>query len=169
MDAQELTSDEFNLELFDATNRGFEESFVGYEANIVAISLREMDLGPSQQDHALAAHAYDARRKARPRLGPLALERVTVFGSEDRERADGLVGEKHRAQGDPAGLAAELGHDLRGADPVAVGMSLLDRMTGEAPEVEARLPADCGVQCRHPCGDAEQEACALVGDDDVAA
>src|SRR3954452_8082920 len=103
MDAQELTSDEFHLELFDATNRGLEASFVGDEPDIVAISLREMDLGPSQQDHALASHVYDARRKCRPRLWPLALERVTVFGSEVRERADGLVGEKPRAQGDPAG------------------------------------------------------------------
>ena len=158
-----------DLELVDATHRGLEASFVGDEPDIVAVRLGELDLGPAQQDHALAAHAHDPRRQARHRLGPLALERLAVLGSEDRERADRLVGEKHRAQGDPAGLAAELGHDLRRADPVVVELRLLDRVTGEAPEVHARLPADRGVQRRHPRGHAEEEACSLVGDDDFAA
>ena len=104
-----------------------------------------------------------------PRLGRLALDRVAVFGSEDRERPDGLVGEEDRAQGDPAGLAAEPGHDLRRADPVVVETSLLGGVTGEAPEVQARLPAHRGVERRHARGDAEEEAGLLVGDDDLAA
>ena len=70
---------------------------------------------------------------------------------------------------DPAGLAAEPGHDLRRADPVVVETSLLDGVTGEAPEVQAGLPAHRGVERRHARGDAEEEAGLLVGDDDLAA
>ena len=88
MDAQELASGELLLELVDPADRGLEASFVGDEPDIVAVRLREPDLGPAQQDHAVAAHAHDARRGAQPGLGPLALDRVTVLGSEDRERPD---------------------------------------------------------------------------------
>jgi hypothetical protein len=169
MDAHELASCELLLELVDAMNRRLEASFVGDEPDIVAVRLGETDLGPPQQDHALAGQAHDARRRAQPGLGPLVLDPVTVFRSEDRKAPDGLVGQKDRAQRDPAGLAAELGHDLRRADPAVVETSLRDGVTGEAPEVQARLPANCGIHCRHPRGDAEEEACPLVGDDDLAA
>ena len=169
MDAQELASGELHLELVDAAHRGLKASLFGDEPDIVAVGLGELDLGPVQQDHALAAHAHDPRRRDQSRLGPLALDRVAVLGSEERERPDRLVGEEHGAQADPAGLAAELGHDLRRADPAVVEVRLLDGVTGEAPEVLARLPADRGVECRHPRGDAEEEARALVGDDDLAA
>src|SRR5918996_4482470 len=100
MDAQELASGELLLELVDATNRGLEASFVGDEPDVVPVRLRETDLGPAQQDHALAAHAHDSRRGPQPGLGPLALDRVTAFRSEDRERPDRLIGEEDRAQGD---------------------------------------------------------------------
>ena len=67
MDAHELASGELLLELVDAMNRGLEASLVGDEPDVVAVRLRETDLGPAQQDHALAAHAHDARRRAQRR------------------------------------------------------------------------------------------------------
>src|SRR3954454_6914617 len=137
MDAHELPSGELLVELLDAMNRGLQATIVGDEPDIVAVRLREPDLGPAQKDHALAAHAHDARWRAQPRLEPLALDLIAVSGSEDCERPDRLVGEEDRAQGDPRGLAAEPGHDLRRADPVVVETSLLDRVAAEAPELQA--------------------------------
>ena len=67
MDAQELAAGELLLELVDAMDRGLEASFLGDEPDVVAVRLREADLGPAQQDHALAAHAHDARRRAQRR------------------------------------------------------------------------------------------------------
>ena len=66
-------------------------------------------------------------------------------------------------------LVGEPGHDLRRADPAVVETSLLGGVTGEAPEVERRMPAHRGVERRHARGDAEEEAGLLVGDDDLAA
>src|SRR3954454_944942 len=169
MDAHELPSGELLVELVDAMNRGLQATILGDEPDIVAVRFRETDLGRAQEDHALAARSDDARRRAQPWLEAVALDLIAVFGSEDRERPDGLVAEEDWAKGDPGRLAGELGHDLCGADPVVVETSLLDGVTGEAAEVQARLPADCGVQCRHPRGDAQEEACRLVGDDDLAA
>src|SRR5215217_8018649 len=142
MDAQELAAGEFVLELVDAANRGLDASFVGNEPDGVAVRLRVPHLGPAQQQHAITAHTHDARRAAQHRFGPLVLHRVTELGSEQRERPDRLVGEKDGAQGDPARLAGELGHDLRRADPSMVETSLLDGVTSEALEVHATLPAD---------------------------
>jgi hypothetical protein len=68
MDAQELPSGELLLELVDAMDRGLQASFLGDEPDVVAVRLRETDLGPAQQDHALAVDADDARRRARPAL-----------------------------------------------------------------------------------------------------
>src|SRR4051794_6795045 len=169
MDAHELPSGELLVELVDAMNRGLQATILGDEPDIVAVRFRETDLGRAQEDHALAARSDDARRRAQPWLEAVALDLIAVFGSEDRERPDGLVAEEDWAKGDPGRLAGELGHDLCRADPVVVETSLLDGVTGEAAEVQARLPADCGVQCRHPRGDAQEEACRLVGDDDLAA
>ena len=169
MDAQELASGKLLLELVDATNRGLQAAFIGGEPDLVAVRLRETDLGRAQQDHALTAQAHDAGRGDHRRLWPLVLDQVTELGSEECERPDRLVGQEDRAQGDPAGLAAQLGRDLRRADPAVVATSLLDGVTGEGPEVQARLPADCRVQRGHPRGDAEEEAGNLVGDDDLAA
>src|SRR3954452_2682508 len=83
VDTQELRSRELDFELLDATNRGLEASFLGDEPDVLTVGLREMDLFPSQQDHALAAHAHDSLRQARARLWPLALERVPVVGAEN--------------------------------------------------------------------------------------
>ena len=88
MDAQELPAGELHLELLDAAHRGEEATLVGDEPDVIAVRLREVNLGPAQEDHALAAHAHDARRKTRPGLRPLELERVTEPGPEDRERSD---------------------------------------------------------------------------------
>ena len=169
MNAQELASGELLLELVDAANRGLQAPLVGDEPDVVAVRLREADLGPVEQDHALAAEADDAGRSGHQVLSGVALDGVAVFESEDRQRPDGLVAEEDRAQRDPAGLAAEPGHDLRRADPPAVETSLLRGMAGEAPEVDSRMPPHRGVEGRHPRGDAEEEAGLLVGDDDLAA
>ena len=120
MDAQELASGELLLELVDAADRGLQAAFVGDEPDIVAVRLREVDLGPAQQDHALAADADDARRGASARSGG-----SRSIGSPCRtpKTASVPIGSSARKTGcrrDPAGLAAELGHDLRRADPVAV-------------------------------------------------
>ena len=45
MDAQELAAGELLLELVDAADRGLEASLVGDEPDIVAVRLREPDLG----------------------------------------------------------------------------------------------------------------------------
>ena len=149
VDAQELAAGELLLELVDAADRGLQAPFVGDEPDVVAVRLREADLGPAQQDHALAAHAHDARPAgSAPGSGRSCSIGSPCSDPKTRERPDGLVGEEDRAQGDPARLAAELGHDLRRADPAVVETSLLDGVTGEAPEVQARLPADRGVECR---------------------
>ena len=50
-----------------------------------------------------------------------------------------------------------------------VDTSLLGGVTGEAREVEARVPAHSGVECRDARGNAEDEAGFLVGDDHLAA
>ena len=69
VDAQELAAGELLLELVDAADGGLQAPFVGDEPDVVAVRLREADLGAVQQDHALAAHADDARRRAQPGLG----------------------------------------------------------------------------------------------------
>ena len=160
---------ELFLELVDAADGGLQAPFLGHEPHVVAVRLREADLRVVQQHHPLAGHADDARRRAHPVLGRLVVHRIAVGGAEQRERPDGLVGQEDRMQGQRARLAAETGRDLRRADPVVVGTSLLGSVTGQPREVEGRVPAHGRVERGHARGDAEQQAGLLVGDDDLAA
>ena len=151
MDAQEIAAGEFVLELVDAMDRGLEAALVGDQPDVVAVRLRVPDLGPAEQHHPIATHAHDARRRGQPGLGPVALDLTTVFGIR-RPRAPRSAGRPRKTgrRVIRAGLVAERGHDLRRADPAVVEPGLLDGVTREAFEVEARLPANCGVERRAP-------------------
>ena len=76
VDAQELAAAELLLELVDAAHRGLQAAFLGHEPDRVAVRFRVANLGPVQEDHALAGHADDARRAIQEhRLRPLVLDR----------------------------------------------------------------------------------------------
>ena len=171
VDAQELAAGELLLELVDAADGGLQASLVGDEPDVVAVGLGEADLGPVQQDHALAAEAHDARRRAHPRAR--ARSRSIGSPSSAPKTASVPMGWSARKTGRSVirqRLAAEPGHDLRRADPVAVEHEPAWWRDGRArPRSRRRLPAHRGVERRHPRGDAEEEAGLLVGDDDLAA
>jgi len=169
VDAHELAAGELLLQLVDAVDRGLKAALLRHEPDVVAVRLRVLDLGAAQQDHAVPAHADETLRGRRTRLGRLAFDLVAVRHSEGDERADRLVAQEHGAQRDPARLGVELGHELRRTDPVAVEPGLLDRVAGIGPEVQARLPADRGIDRRDPRGHAQEEAGPFIGDHDPSA